>query len=571
VGGWPAKQHWLDNQGALLSCDPQLAAVLADARPGQLVVQARDGRWGYRRNRGVLSLELRPAVVGRALGEGPSPQVVRVLGVGCGELVAAALIRWPDATVVAWDREPASLRLAMELHDFSTALRSGRLRLFAGARLLDMPRGGEQARDVIHPVLASERDRGRCGAGSGAPWVVLGEGGLFVDDLDAALTESGWWVWRMHLDSDGPEWLTSNLRDLRARAVFRINHALGLSEHCARLGIPLVEWEIDPALDGMRAAKGPTDGASLFTWRVANVRPWKALGFPGTRYLPLAANTEKRRPIEEAKLDRAKYGAPVAFVGNSQAEHTPRLRAALQGLIEVWARGRGVPDAGAEARRLIQLLFAEASAALPENAAPALVQEHCPGLDAQRVASGVRSDPAMLLAEIVGAVWRLQAVGCLAPQGVHVWGDPGWKVLARNGVNIRGFAGHSTELTSIYNSVDVNVDIGRIYQADIVTMRVFDVLACGGFLLAAWSEGLGELFELGTELDTWRTLPELQEKVRFYLARPALRQAMAARGRARVLRDHRVRDRVQTMLRLSGVGSPDASGPGAVSQEESSD
>ena len=33
----------------------------------------------------------------------------------------------------------------------------------------------------------------------------------------------------------------------------------------------------------------------------------------------------------------------------------------------------------------------------------------------------------------------------------------------------------------------------RFYQRDIVTMRVFDVLASGGFVLAEWSEDLAEL------------------------------------------------------------------------------
>lgn len=168
----------------------------------------------------------------------------------------------------------------------------------------------------------------------------------------------------------------------------------------------------------------------------------------------------------------------------------------------------------------------------------------------------------MLLGEIAGAFWRLEVLAALAPQGAQVWGDTGWKAIERNGVRYRGFAGHTRDLGAIYSAADINLDIGRVYQSDIVTMRVFDVLACGGFLLAAWSEGLAELFELGVELDTWRTIPELMDKVGFYLERPDVRARMADRGRARVLRDHTVRGRIRTML--TGVGLSADAGPGRV-------
>ena len=95
-------------------------------------------------------------------------------------------------------------------------------------------------------------------------------------------------------------------------------------------------------------------------------------------------------------------------------------------------------------------------------------------------------------------------------------------------------------------------------------MRVFDVLACGGFLLAAWSEGLADLFEPGVEIETWQTIPELMDKVGFYLERPDARARLAARGRARVLRDHTVRARVREML--EGGGLPTRAPAGRMSE-----
>jgi spore maturation protein CgeB len=88
----------------------------------------------------------------------------------------------------------------------------------------------------------------------------------------------------------------------------------------------------------------------------------------------------------------------------------------------------------------------------------------------------------------------------------------------------------------------------RLYQADIVTLRVFEVLACGGFLIAWENEELHRLFTVGEELVTWRTTDELAELVKAWADRPEERARIGAAGRARVLRDHTVRQRLRAML-----------------------
>jgi spore maturation protein CgeB len=170
--------------------------------------------------------------------------------------------------------------------------------------------------------------------------------------------------------------------------------------------------------------------------------------------------------------------------------------------------------------------------------------------------TGKNYTPANVLGELSAAEKRLWYISNLAPYEVQVWGDEGWHQLDAHGVNYRGSAGHLYELTKIYNAATIHVDIGRIYQSDIVTMRVFDVLACGGFLLAEYSEGLEELFKLGQELVCYRDLNDLTSKVEYYLAHPDEAHAIAERGRARVERDHTIAQRLQQMLKAMSIRAP---------------
>ena len=107
---------------------------------------------------------------------------------------------------------------------------------------------------------------------------------------------------------------------------------------------------------------------------------------------------------------------------------------------------------------------------------------------------------------------------------------------------------HHAPLSRVYSGSTVNVDLGRLYQLDIVTMRVFDVLACGGCLLAERSPELAALFAEGEHLDGWSSPDELVAKTARWLADPAGARALGARGRAHVLAHHTVGHRVDAML-----------------------
>jgi spore maturation protein CgeB len=93
---------------------------------------------------------------------------------------------------------------------------------------------------------------------------------------------------------------------------------------------------------------------------------------------------------------------------------------------------------------------------------------------------------------------------------------------------------------------------------DRYTRRCFEIPATGTLLLSEYSTEMSSLFREGTEADFFRTTDELVDKVRYYLAHPAARDAVAARGLERVHRDgHDVDSRMRRMLHeLEQSGAP---------------
>ena len=487
-----------------------------------------------------IGSQWRPLRLSAADLEGLPAGDLLMIGIGEGCAVEAALAR-PEGAVIAWERDPLLLIAALRRFDWSAPLRAGRLRLGLGVDLLDLR--AVTAQRWVHPALRSTlaQHLALLDGPADAPRVLLAEGDLFVEDLASALRAAGYAVVPWDIRRCAPEELNEAARRVEARFVLAVNHTEGLCEATRRLGLPLLIWEIDPSLSDPKPPVGKADHCWVFTYRQAHVALYAAARFPQVAYLPLAADPRRRRPVAAGPRQG------LVFVGSSMVENGRKWRAAFLSVV----RQRLPQLDPAQAQRKVEQLLAEQRRSPMAYTLPARVDEAFPGL---RLGGG-EIDPAALLGEAAAAERRLLLVGRLGPLGVQVWGDEGWRLLSGAGVVHRGFAAHGEALSRLYSEARVNVDIGRLYQLDIVTMRVFDVLACGGFLLAERCPALGELFTEGVHLEAWGSPEELVEKAQFYLRHPAQAAAMGLAGRAAVEARHDIRQRLATMLHTAKVAA----------------
>lgn len=81
------------------------------------------------------------------------------------------------------------------------------------------------------------------------------------------------------------------------------------------------------------------------------------------------------------------------------------------------------------------------------------------------------------------------------------------------------------------SKIVLNITRTDFYGAETgINLRIFEALAAGCFLLTDHCDELGELFRIGEEIETYRSSAELSGKVRYYLANPAAREAVARAG-----------------------------------------
>lgn len=111
------------------------------------------------------------------------------------------------------------------------------------------------------------------------------------------------------------------------------------------------------------------------------------------------------------------------------------------------------------------------------------------------------------------------------------------------------------EYMKIFNSTEINLNLHSSAErdgvdpfGDFVNPRTFELAACGAFQLVDERELLGENFEPGTEVVTFKTPTELREKIHYYMEHPEEAREIAGRSRQRALRDHTYTQRLRDML-----------------------
>lgn len=91
----------------------------------------------------------------------------------------------------------------------------------------------------------------------------------------------------------------------------------------------------------------------------------------------------------------------------------------------------------------------------------------------------------------------------------------------------------------VNSKIVININRTHFYGAGTgINLRVFEALAAGAFLLTDYCDELEDLFEIGQEIEVFRSNQELAEKVNYYLEHPEKRLEIAKQGHTKFMKSH---------------------------------
>ncbi|MBX2810363.1 MAG: glycosyltransferase [Myxococcales bacterium] len=167
------------------------------------------------------------------------------------------------------------------------------------------------------------------------------------------------------------------------------------------------------------------------------------------------------------------------------------------------------------------------------------------------ILSELLSDPSAV-DRWAAATWRANSrqratfIRALQSLPLRVYGDEGWRIMLPS-APVEPGPTYGPQLAKVYQSSAVNLNITSLQMPSGLNQRIFDVPAAGGFLL---TDGQEDLYDFFTETDvvTWSTLEEAQDKALFYLQRPNLRRKIIHKCQQTIISAHTYSHRVQELL-----------------------
>lgn len=106
------------------------------------------------------------------------------------------------------------------------------------------------------------------------------------------------------------------------------------------------------------------------------------------------------------------------------------------------------------------------------------------------------------------------------------------------------------ELPIFYSSAAINLNITQSQIRRGLNQRFFDVPACGGFLISDHNDEIATFFTPGEEIVVFDDMPDLREKVDYYLNHPDKRKSIAHAAREKVLAHHTMKNRIEEMIQV---------------------
>ncbi|MBI4683424.1 MAG: glycosyltransferase [Nitrospirae bacterium] len=324
--------------------------------------------------------------------------------------------------------------------------------------------------------------------------------------------------------------------------ILTINH-LGFDEDGAltsffrSIEMPVASWYVDsPHIILTSGGRNISPFVSMFLWDKGYIGQIKDMGFESVSYLPLAADETVFKPMKNKgqgfKTRMMDYSCDVGFVGNSLVDQTKKklekLPFELYSLVE-----KAAARLSAE-----RMSFDDLMSDMEENEL----------MRYKALSAKQRLDTESAVLWKATLLYRLSCIKNLEGFNLRIYGDKGWEELSGAHSALNPPLNYYKDLPVFYNACKINFNATHLQMGGAVNQRVFDVPACGAFVLTDHQKGIDELFDVGREIAVFNDREEIPGLVKFYLDNPEKRGAVAKKGMERVLREHTYRHRLGSLI-----------------------
>lgn len=307
--------------------------------------------------------------------------------------------------------------------------------------------------------------------------------------------------------------------------VITYNYIPILSELCATFQILYIAWVYDSPMTTLFHNSVFHSNNRIFIFDYALYERLQQIHIPHIYYMPLAANTSRINALSLSKEDKCTYSCDISFVGSLYeqniyntvhnelpAEILVPLNHYLMHNLCSWGTVRPWPTLSPELTQYLLAKFPEQNSSIQDYELP------------PNIYLGL-----LYLSRKLAEMERLTVLNTLAEQfPIDLYTNS----QSDNTLNLRKHApvNYYTQLGKVYHFSKINLNITLPSIETGIPLRIFDIMAHGGFVLTNYQKEIDCLFTPGKDIIVFHDLKELKEQAAYYLSHENERLSIASEG-----------------------------------------
>lgn len=325
--------------------------------------------------------------------------------------------------------------------------------------------------------------------------------------------------------------------------VISFNYFPVVSAVCEKCHIKYVAWTVDSPLYTLYTHSIYNKCNYLFVFDKTSLMELKDLGVEHVWYLPLASDADYFDKEIRSVSNYNKYASTVSFVGSLYTDKSAYsligkekdyFAGYMEGLVEAQRKLWGY--------NFVEKILHEKWSKQLENMLNPVNGKEFIGKNEKVFANSC------IMTEIT-ARERKEYLEYIS-QAVDVDIYTGSDTTAIPVLHNRGKVDYLTEMPLVFHNskINLNITLRTIQQG--ISLRVWDVLASGGFLLTNYQPELEEFFEIGNDLECFVSKEDMLYKIEYYLEHEEERKQIAQNGYNKVKQLHSYKRRMQAILEI---------------------
>lgn len=326
-------------------------------------------------------------------------------------------------------------------------------------------------------------------------------------------------------------------------AVFSIDFWPPLALACYKANIKYIAWSYDCPFDLLK----PEETLALpnvycFVFDKEQQKTYSNMGIDHIYHMPLGVNVNRYKKISRVNNKCKKYRTDVSFVGKLYENSFPIIKMGVN-------ENTGL---------LLDKIIETQTNLLPNNILSQLVTDGLANVINEEMHN---NDPGFkdeatkgkIIYALETEITRKERIAILNLCGrrykTDFYSNSEFELL--EGVTKHGYVNYWNEMPWIFaaSKINLNPTLKAIHSG--VSLRAFDITACGGFMLTNRQPEIEELFIDGKEVALYDNIVDFVEKLEYYMMHDDVRMKIAEAGRERCFRDHGMDKRLKEIFDIA--------------------